>query len=86
MDRSKTFRERLQIPSEGGLPARAGLQTRSLKKHRDGFQPSHRYQNENRAPNSLHSDRGIIVLLGAMNPIGCSNVDGSAILFPKSFP
>jgi hypothetical protein len=43
-------------------------------------------QNVKRTPNSLQSERGIVVALGLMNPAGWPNVDGLPMLLLKSFP
>jgi hypothetical protein len=43
-------------------------------------------QNVRRTPYSLHSERGITVLLGAMNPAGWAKVEALAMLPLKSLP
>lgn len=59
---------------------------RHERRQERAFKPNSLRQNVKRTPNSLHSERGITVLLGARNPAGWPNVDGLAILPLKSFP
>ena len=67
------------LKDRGALPgAEAGI--------KGVFKPYSLRQNVRRTPNSLHSERGITVLLGARNPAGWANVDWLAILPLKSFP